>query len=709
MLGESRQLKRNARMKSGSALAIRRAAVLTISLSLLAYLPLGALQSVDAPPIGELQSSATNNVMQIKNASVKVCSDGIISVGPYRDMMPIFALSQPPSEPPEYGTLQIWTIVGDEYPFLSLQTCQKWLFQNYFGQFCTTGGSLGANNRVSVASTYNVEGSNKPFYALEYWQSPEPPVIKNANIQGEKPSVALSVGAPQSAFMAFQRNRSGLDGGGSSIFFTMADDYWNDYGYWTVPQEIVGSVLWQPYRNETPAIAVDRADRVHVTYLRTSLDGRRDVYYLRNVNRGRNDSWDAESGRRLSWNGTDNHDMTIAASREGDTVVALWTATNSTGNDDLAYAYSVDGGATFSPALNLSSTAFNEGYPAVFIDPDTSTFHVAFWRDDSNATRVNNVLYTQASWGSPQYWTTPIPVLDDGSAASADYRRPAVVAYTYAGNHTVHVAWTDARNSSNLDIYMRNVTSIPLGCEARINPSSGPPPLGAMYTGLVNGGRLPYTYSWMFGDGGTASDSFGLHWYNTPGDYDAVFRVDDAQGSTCFDAVRVHVSYSVHLTPGHRLMSFPLAVSNDSVSSVLSSISGCYDYVRWYDPLDSSDHWKSYMPGRAYNDLTRLDNMMGFWINITATCDFTLSGTRPVSTMIDLHQGWNMIGFPSFNATYTVADLKADIGLAGVIVEAFDANAAPYYLQRVSDGYVMKAGDGYWVYVPSDATWTVNG
>jgi len=115
------------------------------------------------------------------------------------------------------------------------------------------------------------------------------------------------------------------------------------------------------------------------------------------------------------------------------------------------------------------------------------------------------------------------------------------------------------------------------------------------------------------------------------------------------------------------------------------------------------------MPVRAYNDLMHLDNTMGFWINVTATCTFMPAGIRPVSTTIDLRQGWNMVGFPSFNTTYTVADLKADIGMAGVRVEAFDANAAPYYLQRVSDSYVMTAGEGYWVYVPADVMWTIGG
>jgi hypothetical protein len=169
------------------------------------------------------------------------------------------------------------------------------------------------------------------------------------------------------------------------------------------------------------------------------------------------------------------------------------------------------------------------------------------------------------------------------------------------------------------------------------------------------------------------------------------------------------VLFSLQLNPGHRFMSFPTVVANNSIESVLSSVDGCYDSVRWYDPLDSQDHWKSYAPGRGYNDLIRLDNKMGFWISITANCNFTPVGTRPVSTTINLRQGWNMVGFPSFKTTYTVADLKSDMGLAGVIVEALEASASPYYLQRAPDSYVMMAGEGYWVYFPADATWIVYG
>ena len=185
-----------------------------------------------------------------------------------------------------------------------------------------------------------------------------------------------------------------------------------------------------------------------------------------------------------------------------------------------------------------------------------------------------------------------------------------------------------------------------------------------------------------------------------------IAEINETNNIAC---VRVEVNFSLQLTPGHRFMSFPVVVSDDSIGAVLSSISGCYDYVRWFDPLDAASPWKSYVPGRGRDSLLGLDNTMGFWINITAACAFTPGGTAPSTTSVLLYQGWNMVGYPSFNASYSVADLKADLGLAGVIVEAFDSNAAPYYLQRLKDGHLMEPGEGYWIYVPSDTTWIVGG
>jgi hypothetical protein len=85
----------------------------------------------------------------------------------------------------------------------------------------------------------------------------------------------------------------------------------------------------------------------------------------------------------------------------------------------------------------------------------------------------------------------------------------------------------------------------------------------------------------------------------------------------------------------------------------------------------------------------------------------TVAGLVPGGTAISLKSGWNMISFPSFNSSYTVAHLKSDLGLPGVRVEVFDSSAAPYNLQRAPDAYLMLAGEAYWVYTPSDTIWIV--
>jgi hypothetical protein len=98
---------------------------------------------------------------------------------------------------------------------------------------------------------------------------------------------------------------------------------------------------------------------------------------------------------------------------------------------------------------------------------------------------------------------------------------------------------------------------------------------------------------------------------------------------------------------------------------------------------------------------------MGVWINITTVGDgfILVTGSVPSSISIPLHAGWNMVGYPSLCRNMTVAD--AFWGTGATIVEVFDPNAT-YRTKSVSSSYVMKPGEGYWVYVPADTVWTVN-
>ena len=189
---------------------------------------------------------------------------------------------------------------------------------------------------------------------------------------------------------------------------------------------------------------------------------------------------------------------------------------------------------------------------------------------------------------------------------------------------------------------------------------------------------------------------------------DEFYELDEGNNVAC-NSIGIATTRTLHLEPGRRFVSFPLIVANQSVERVLYSISGCYDYVRYYSNLDPANPWKVYVPGRAYNSLLRLDNTMGFWINMTAACDLSIDGAAPISTAIQLHSGWNMVGFPSMQAGYTVADLRAALGTPTLLVEAYDGGATPYYLQRMSDSAVMKTWDGYWIYVPSNFIWLAQG
>ena len=157
--------------------------------------------------------------------------------------------------------------------------------------------------------------------------------------------------------------------------------------------------------------------------------------------------------------------------------------------------------------------------------------------------------------------------------------------------------------------------------------------------------------------------------------------------------------------PGWQLISIPYAPVNTIMSSVLVTLDGDYDMVQYYDSTDSSDHWKSYNMNRPLNDLTDIDSTMGVWINITQPTVLTYYGDRPTTTNVDLKAGWNLVGYPSLTEK-SIADALLGTGYDRPVEG--DDPAAPYYVTPLTDSYMMKPGEGYWVHVPADIVWTVD-
>ena len=160
--------------------------------------------------------------------------------------------------------------------------------------------------------------------------------------------------------------------------------------------------------------------------------------------------------------------------------------------------------------------------------------------------------------------------------------------------------------------------------------------------------------------------------------------------------------FTSSLSGGINLVSIPLVQSDMSITTVLQTVK--WDKAWTYD--SASEEWLTYVKSKPYlGGLESVDQSMAIWVNVFVDSNLTVAGIVPVQTEIQLRAGWNLVGFPSFSTTYTVADLKADTGATRV--EGYDPASPPYFLREMLDSDILLAGEGYWVFVPANVFWTV--
>ena len=156
------------------------------------------------------------------------------------------------------------------------------------------------------------------------------------------------------------------------------------------------------------------------------------------------------------------------------------------------------------------------------------------------------------------------------------------------------------------------------------------------------------------------------------------------------------------LSKGPNLVSIPLIQPDETIQTVLQTLS--YDNAWIYDPINQE--LKSFSKLKPYGQsLEYLNHTMGIWVNVTQDSNLTVAGVVPTSTTIDLQAGWNLLGFPSFDDNYTVADLKAAVVVERI--EGYDGLASPYFLRVMNDSDFLQAGIGYWIRAGSEMSWTV--
>ncbi len=170
------------------------------------------------------------------------------------------------------------------------------------------------------------------------------------------------------------------------------------------------------------------------------------------------------------------------------------------------------------------------------------------------------------------------------------------------------------------------------------------------------------------------------------------------------------VQLTIPLDEGWNLISLPLFQHmDDSIITVLSSISGGWDRVYYYNSTYTKE-WVSNNINKPdiHDTFFTFDHKIGFWIHITQSggTTLTVNGLESVSTSIQLYAGWNLVGYPSETARV------ASIALSGTGADMMATHnpAAPYLIDDATNLALvtLEQGHGYWIHVPSDAVWTVN-
>lgn len=163
---------------------------------------------------------------------------------------------------------------------------------------------------------------------------------------------------------------------------------------------------------------------------------------------------------------------------------------------------------------------------------------------------------------------------------------------------------------------------------------------------------------------------------------------------------------NITLVAGWNLVSIPQEMTSTDILDVLASIDGQWDVVKYYDATNASDLWKTYRAGSTVNDLWNIDHTMGFWLHATVACDLNINGVLPASTDITLLAGWNLVSYP------TLTSSLASDALTGTNTDMISIynGAMPYLIEDRTDlsAITMSAGNGYWVHVTADCTWSID-
>jgi len=209
-----------------------------------------------------------------------------------------------------------------------------------------------------------------------------------------------------------------------------------------------------------PDIAYGINGNVYLVYESTG-GGDREIWFARSNNYCASGSWEYfEALTSDSWD--DTYPKIAALHTSPDSTPYVWVAYNhdflNSGNIDLRYAYSTNGGASWSKNHNLATLSdYDEMAPHLWVRRSTSntTVNICYLKYKWQMIPYSYIFYAYVGSSDPDNWSTPTQIGDHRAADLPDSRKVCQGSFTgaeqcmlYAGRslenlYFDNIAWTD--------------------------------------------------------------------------------------------------------------------------------------------------------------------------------------------------------------------------------------------------------------------------
>jgi hypothetical protein len=204
---------------------------------------------------------------------------------------------------------------------------------------------------------------------------------------------------------------------------------------WTPTQRLT----WNSSSSLYPAIAVDPSGHVHVVWS-DFTPGNWEIYYKKSTDGG--STW--MTGQRLTWNSGNSQFPAVAIDSSGH-VHVVWND-DSSGNSEIYYMKSTNGGASWLPSQRLTLTSGYSDDPAIAVD-SSGNVHVV-WDDDTPGNF--EIYYMKSTNGGASWLPSQRLTWNNGSSINT-----AIAVDTFG---RVYVVWPDF-TPGNYEIYYRKSTN----------------------------------------------------------------------------------------------------------------------------------------------------------------------------------------------------------------------------------------------------------